>query len=48
MDICSAQHDTVAYAGRICPACDVIEDLQLTVLELEKQIAQLKLEEEPA
>jgi len=42
MNLCSANHDEVCYEGRKCPVCDMREDLQSAIDELEKENASLK------
>ena len=42
MNLCSDNHDEVCYEGRKCPVCDMREDLQGAIDDMEKEIASLK------
>ena len=44
MNLCSDKHDEVCYDGRVCPVCDVRDELQGTIDELEKEIQSLNSE----
>ncbi len=51
MDICSDNHEEIAYEGRQCPACDIRADKDIEIKDLEKDNKNLektneKLEEE--
>lgn len=43
LTICSDDHDEIAYEGNgKCPLCDMREDKNYTIEELEKDVASLK------
>jgi hypothetical protein len=41
MNLCSDNHDEVCYEGRKCPVCDMREDLQGSIDDLQKEIEEL-------
>jgi len=50
MDICSYQHEEIVYEGRICPLCDLadnITEVEADILDLQERIdaAEYKLDE---
>ncbi len=52
MDLCSDGHDEVAYEGRGCPVCEIIEEKYNEIEDLNETIGGLEgaievLEEEP-
>ena len=42
MELCSNNHEEVCYEGRVCPVCDMRDDLQGNIDELEKELVSLK------
>jgi hypothetical protein len=48
MNLCSDNHDEIAYEGRNCPMCELISDHNNAVTELKEKIESLEaqLEEE--
>ena len=41
MNLCSDKHEEVCFESKVCPVCDVRDDLQDTIDDLEKQVASL-------
>ena len=46
MELCSNKHEEVCYEGRICPVCDMREELEGAIKDLEQQIIDLERETE--
>ena len=44
MDICSNGHDEVCYEGRKCPVCELKNDLQYQIDEMQKIIDRQEVE----
>ena len=42
MNLCSDKHEEVCYESRVCPVCDMRDDLNCTIAELKKQIEKLE------
>lgn len=42
MELCNDGHDEVCFDGRMCPACDNIEDLNGAIESLEKEVKDLE------
>jgi hypothetical protein len=42
MNLCSDGHNEVCYGGRVCPVCDIREDLEQTISVLESDITSLE------
>jgi len=38
MNLCSEGHEEVCYEGRICPACDLKEDYESKIEELQDDL----------
>ena len=38
MQLCNDKHDEVCYEGRICPACEVREELQEKIDALKEEL----------
>ncbi len=38
MNLCSEKHDEVCYDAKRCPACEVIEELQGRLADLETEL----------
>lgn len=38
MDLCSEKHDEICYDGRVCPACDKIDDMQIEINDLKHEL----------
>lgn len=36
MNLCSSGHEEVCYETRKCPACEVVDELEQTKMELKK------------
>jgi len=44
MNLCDNQHDEICYDGRLCPVCDLRDDLEQTIAELNQKIDELEAE----
>ena len=42
MELCDNKHDEICYYGRVCPVCDLRDDLEQTIAELNQEIDELK------
>jgi len=42
MNLCSRNHDEVCFEGKNCPACEVIDELNSKIHELEIRLSELE------
>ena len=42
MNICNNDHEEICYEGRICPLCDMRDDLLSEIEDLKKEISDLE------
>jgi len=42
MNLCSDNHDEICYEGRYCPLCDMRDELDESITELEREINDLR------
>lgn len=45
MDLCSEGHAEIVYEGRDCPVCDLKNNLEYEIKELQKRIEEMEAEE---
>jgi hypothetical protein len=45
MELCSDGHDEICYNSRYCPLCDMRDDLEDYIIDLEQEVSDLKLEQ---
>ena len=43
MELCVDNHQEICYEGRLCPLCDIREDLKGEISDLEKKISEMEL-----
>lgn len=38
MNLCSDKHEEVCFESRVCPVCDIREDLEIQIESLEEEL----------
>ena len=46
MDLCSSGHDEVCFSERYCPVCQIIDEKDKTISELNDRIEELETQNE--
>lgn len=44
MQLCNEDHAEICYEGRVCPACNIREDLNSEIKDLEDSVTQKDIE----